>query len=372
MKAIGMHIFCGSQTIGHLLEGWKIDTILEISDEMLDQNAYHFIKNYPNIGVKKPSEYEGNEEYLDKLKSENYDLLYSNPPCSGLSQINRNASASCAINSNIYKVINMVSRIEPKTFLIENAPTLTTTGLPILKDLVKLLPNYYVTIINDYARNHNVAMNRRRTLVIGFNKNNFNKMPVIHQNVVETNVGNILNNIDYTYNKEYIKESKPDTFKYYKYVKGNYSLYDALVDNDIIIDNAVAKIKYNREHNLRSWNKSPWRPKVDGLAPSMTSLTRIIHPIEDRDFYIREYAALMGYPNDFKFYSECKTPIVQCIAQGVPVNFIRYISSEIKNSFNSKEFLDCEVVYINQCNAKNIRQVSYNRMEFLEIDKISY
>ena len=29
MKAIGMYIFGGSQTIGHLLEGWKINTILE-------------------------------------------------------------------------------------------------------------------------------------------------------------------------------------------------------------------------------------------------------------------------------------------------------------------------------------------------------
>ena len=57
MKAIGMHIFCGSQTIGHLLEGWKIDTVLEISEDMPNQNAYHFIKNYPKISVKKPSEY---------------------------------------------------------------------------------------------------------------------------------------------------------------------------------------------------------------------------------------------------------------------------------------------------------------------------
>jgi len=368
MKAIGMHIFCGSQTIGHLLEGWKIDTVLEISEDMPNQNAYHFIKNYPKIQVKKPSEYEDNEAYLDKLKSENYDLLYSNPPCSGLSQINRNASADCAINGNIYKVINMVKRIEPKTFLIENAPTLTTTGLPILKDLVKQLPNYYVTIINDYARNHNVPMNRRRTMVVGFCKNNFTKMPQIHQHAVETDLKTVLAGVDYTYNKEYIKETDKDLFKYYKYVKQGNDLYDALVDNDVIINKAVEKIKYNREHNLRSWNKSPWRP--DKLAPSMTSLTRIIHPTEDRDFYIREYAALMGYPNDFVFYTDGQTPIVQCIAQGVPVNFIRYISSEIKNSFKTKDFVDCEVLYINQCNPDSIKTKEYTRESFDGTEKI--
>ena len=42
MKAIGMYIFGGSQTIGHLLEGWKIDTILEMTDNMIENNAYHF------------------------------------------------------------------------------------------------------------------------------------------------------------------------------------------------------------------------------------------------------------------------------------------------------------------------------------------
>ena len=211
-------------------------------------------------------------------------------------------------------------------------------------------------------------MNRRRTMVVGFCKNNFTKMPQIHQHAVETDLKTVLAGVDYTYNKEYIKETDKDLFKYYKYVKQGNDLYDALVDNDVIINKAVEKIKYNREHNLRSWNKSPWRP--DKLAPSMTSLTRIIHPTEDRDFYIREYAALMGYPNDFVFYTDGQTPIVQCIAQGVPVNFIRYISSEIKNSFKTKDFVDCEVLYINQCNPDNIKTKEYTRESFDETEKI--
>lgn len=372
-----MHIFSGSQTIGHLLEGWSIDTILEISDDMPNQNAYHFIKNYPKIKVKTPSEYENNEEYLDKLKDKNYDLLYSNPPCSGLSQINRNASVDCAINQNIYKVLKMVDRIRPKTFLIENAPTLTTTGLPILKDMVKLLPDYKFVIINDLAGNHNVSMHRRRTLVVGFYNKYFSKLPKINCNASPyCSIGDAIKDVDLTYNKEFPKDSKPELFKYYDKVKPGESIFTAMAKNDNIklpesIANDVKKIRYKMEHNERIWDKSPWRSSADDHAPSLASVVRIIHPTENRDFYVREYARLMGYPDDYIFYpDEVKTPIIQCIAQGVPVNFIRYISKEIKDSFKTKEFVDGDVVYINQCNPNNIRTKSYSTEEFSQTDTI--
>ena len=63
-----MYIFGGSQTIGHLLEGWSIDTILEMTDGMTECNAYHFSKNYKNIDIILPKQYENNEEYLETLK----------------------------------------------------------------------------------------------------------------------------------------------------------------------------------------------------------------------------------------------------------------------------------------------------------------
>ena len=39
MKALGMYIFGGSQTIGHMLEGWEVDTVLEMTDEMMENKA---------------------------------------------------------------------------------------------------------------------------------------------------------------------------------------------------------------------------------------------------------------------------------------------------------------------------------------------
>ena len=378
MKAIGMYIFGGSQTIGHLLEGWKINTILEMTESMPEQNSYHFIRNYPSIKVKKPSEYENNEQYLDKLKNENYDLLFANPPCSGLSSINRNASASSAINQYLYKVIDMVDRIKPKTFFIENAPTLTSLGLPILKDMIKKLPNYKFLIINDCAKNHNVPMHRRRTFVIGYNEQYFDKVPEIMDAVgPELTSGASLANVDLTYNKEFLSDSDTTLFKLYDKIKPGDSIYRTFADSDVDIDTlpesirgGVRTMRRKIKNNQNAWDKSPCRMRTDEKFPSFTSLTRLVHPTENRDLYLREYAHAMGYPDDFIFYPGCKVNPVQCIAQGVPVNFIRYISKEIMNSFKAKSFLDGEVVYINQCNPENRKIKSYTREEFAKTDKI--
>ena len=378
MKAIGMYIFGGSQTIGHLLEGWKIDTILEMTEDMPNQNSYHFIKNYPNIKVKKPSEYENNDEYLTKLKNTKYDLLFANPPCSGLSSINRNASADSKINIYLYKVIEMVKTIEPKVFFIENAPTLTSLGLLILKDMTKRLPNYRFLIINDCAKNHGVSMHRRRTFIIGFNRDYFSQIPVINDETTkEVTSGEILKDIDYTYNKEFLVDSEQDLFKLYDQIKPGDSIFRTYAENECDIDTLPDKIKTSvktmrtrLENGQNAWDKSPCRMSVDSKFPSFTSMTRLIHPTENRDLYLREYAHIMGYPDDFIFYPECKTNPMQCIAQGVPVNFIRYISKEIMQSFKAKEFLDGDIVYINQTNPNNIKMCSYTNEEFLDANSI--
>ena len=355
-----MYIFGGSQALGHMKAGWNVDRILEISDEMLEQNSYHFIRNYPDIPVVKLSEW-NNNEYIESLKGK-YDLLFGNPPCSGLSSINRNASVNNDINKHIYEVADMIDRIEPKSFLIENAPTLIARGLPILKDISKKLSNKYrITIITDLAGNHNVPMFRKRTLVVGWNRNYFESMPII----------NCVVNNDYTVGKalsgltgdspDMVKidlNDKYDFSRFYSLVKPGDPVVKTLCENYESIKDKLSedekvlvlrtKEKYDKGGSV--WDKSPLRLDLNGRAPSITSVNRYIHPTENRDIYVRECARLMGYPDSFKFYNGSKVSTIQCVAQGVPVNFIEYISSEIMSQFKNKVYYkeDCDIMYIDQ------------------------
>lgn len=352
-KALGCFIFTGSAAIGAMKAGYNVDKILEVSDDMLNQNSYHFIKNFgDSTPVIAPSIWE-NDEYLAKLKNENYDMCFSNTPCSSLSQINRNASVDGDKNIHFYRVFNLIDKIEPKTFLIENAPTLIKLGYPILKDMVTKLNNKYnFSIIRDYAGNHNVCMKRARTLVIGWRKDYFNNnIPLINRKFeTQPTTIDILNDLidkDFNYlpNHNLVNNRTSIALEHlFKYsIKGKTinesiihrwdELKDKITDNKSL--NTLQKQKDKMDNGKRYWDKSPYGVKRDGVFPSMTSVTEILHPVLDRQLTIREYARIMGYPDDFIFYpEECKTPIIQCISQGVPVNFIKYITSEIKETIN--------------------------------------
>ena len=359
-KSIGMFIFGGSQTCGYLNTGWNVDKVLEMTEDMLENNSYHFIKNYPNIPVLKPSEWTQND-FLRILKNEQYDLLYTNNPCSGLSSINKNANVNQPINNKFFEVFNVINYIKPKTFLIENAPTLVTIGTPILKEMVnKLNKDYKFTIIRDLAGNHGVAMQRMRTLVIGWNREYFNnKLPIVNMNIQPiTTVKDVLGEItEITKNNEYDSNRKfTNLIKFYSLISPNNTVLKMCCDNYNLVKNdlnkhqlkSVTTMIEKQKINGHSWDKSPFRLSLDKRAPSLTSLSQFIHPIENRDLYIREYARIMGYPEDFIFYpNECKCSTIQCIAQGVPVKFIEYISKEIKDKFeNNYQYIEDDTIDI--------------------------
>jgi len=346
-----------------------------MTDDMQEYNAYHFVKNYPDIPVIDFSAWHNDNYFKD---SGEYDLLFANNPCSGLSSINRNASVDGAANVHFYEVLFAIKHINPKAFLIENAPTLTGLGLPLLKEIQSLINDKYkLVIINDLAGNHNVAMHRRRTLVVGFRKDFFeNKVGNIKANtqpkytVKEALKGLTSNSYNMEFDKHILDQ---DLMRFYHLVKPGDSIMRALADHldevrDQLTEEEIRKVesfKERRGSKKSIWDKSSYRIPLDDRAPSMASIIQLMHPTEDRDLYIREYARLMGYPDDFIFYpNECKCPTVQCLAQGVPVNFIRYISEEIMRAFNGDLIdLNGDVLYINQCNGTQ-KKVEFTTSEF--------
>lgn len=394
-KALGMYVFAGSFSIGVMNAGYKIDRVLEISDEMLEQNAKHFIYNYPDIPVIKRSEW-NTDAYKEELKEEEYDLLYANPPCSGLSNINRNASADSDVNKHIYDVVRMINTIQPKSFIIENAPTLITRGKKILDYLVQVLKdNYMITIIRDYAGNHRVPMKRQRTLVVGTKVDLFptiNSFPVLYSEYEYMTVKQCLEGVEYAHSNMTLvpERSCKDLEKYYYTVKRGDSIMSTLAKSiNSVLDvqvlkelglsenrmSQILKLKEKMDNGKGAYEKSPSRLKED-IAPSLASVIEFIHPIEDRPLYIREYARLMGYPDTFEFVEDAKVPYIQAIAQGVPVNFAFWIANELRQNILNHSCIswsldrDYKVRYLNYCNKKHIIEKYFTLEDFLNTDNI--
>lgn len=349
MRGITIFNYGGSGTIGLMNAGFEVPLVLEIDKPMIEEGAaMHFINNYPDIKVLPPEDW-NNEEYLELMKNENWDTIIGWPPCSGLSMINRNASADNAINHYMYDWANAIKEIRPKTFIMENAPTLVTKGKPILNDIIAKLNQYYrFTIIRDYAGNHNCCMRRLRTMLVGWRRDIFKTIPVIQQNAVKTNVSEVLNKIDKNspnmtlvpertcQDLDWVIPDIKEPISIVTHICRNYKQYeDKLSDKrKKAIANTLQKIREDKGY----FDKSPNKLKEGGLSPSLASVTELIHPTENRPLYIREYAAIMGYPDNFEFVDNCKAPYIQSIAQGVPANFIEWIAREVKSKLEA-EFL---------------------------------
>lgn len=377
-KAIGNAIFTGSNFIGALnTNKFKIDEIMEISENCLKGNSMHLAENFPKLNISLPS-VNNNDEYFKKLKNKDIDYFFTNPPCSGLSQINRHASTDNSTNDYLYESFTKIEKVNPKSFFIENAPTLASErGWPITKKFIEQLKdNYRLQIVRDMAIYHDVSMKRQRTFLIGYRKDYFdNKVFPLKQEVVECkNVyqriadipndeypydkwqyNNIINMI-YRQNKEEINVmineetknfpiitllakhcdaqivdecTKYDIRKMLKSVKNVDEIEQEYFDKFIgfIIRDIYEKIIPKMNAKRGWWDKSHIFIKEDSkYAPSLTGVSLWFNLKEERCFKIREYARMMGYPDDFKLLDKVS---ISHLAQGVPANYAGFVHEHI-------------------------------------------
>lgn len=357
-KAVNAFIFAGSFSLGVMKAGFDLQKVLEISDTQLKDNAFYFKKNVEDVPVVLPNEWE-NDEYLSSLKSQNIDLMCCNCPCSSLSQINRNASVDGKNNVHFYRLFNIFEHVQPKVFVIENAPTLVKLGFPIIRDMAKKLSSLYnFTVIHDCAGHHEVPMMRMRTLVVGWRKDHFkNYIPVVkldrHDDVT---VGDTFKNIINDSTNDFRSLTVDDISDLYKYAVPGRSLITGLAKHYIEDGEDFVKMLEKRldgTNHLREvkrialkmkggknfWDKTPVKLSLDKRFPSLTSVNEYLHPTQDRALSLREVQRIMGYPDWYDFTDpkhECTIPTTQAIAQGVPVNFGKYIASQVALALQAK------------------------------------
>ena len=396
--AVNAFIFAGSFSIGVMKAGFNLKKVLEIADNQPETNAFYFIKNYPQIPIILPKEWE-NDEYLLNLRKENIDLMCCNCPCSSLSTINRNASVEGKNNIHFYRLFNIFEKMQPKVFVIENAPTLIKLGFPILKDMVNRLKSIYnFTIIHDKAGNHGVAMERMRTMVIGWRKDVFANHPLINMNKKKSvTTKDLLSDIYDNDVNDHPSLKYDELSSLYKYAVPGKPLMTSLCrhylqmhdrDNDTISNEIFNKIngtKFQHEFDkingqLKAgknlWDKSPFKPFENGKFPSFSSVQEYLHPKHNRTLNIKELQRLMNYPDEYDFTdpeNKCKIPVCQAMAQGVPANFGNWIAEQIYLALDQKLDVieNVEIVFQDHIKEKYIKLTidDFNNLNYLSINK---
>jgi DNA (cytosine-5)-methyltransferase 1 len=346
MKVLGAFVFAGSASIGVMNNGVKPTHILELIDGMSEDNAAQFIHNYPEIPVVEPSVWE-QPGYLESLKEEEYDFLYGNPPCSGLSLgAPGKQSHEKGPNCHMYRYMEIIKKVQPKAWMFENAPTLISTGKPILNDYVKELENYNFTVIREFGMYHGVAMKRQRTFFIGWRKDVFEQIPTLKMgkqpktsvkdvigDLYDVELGSFLNH-DLLPTRPFqevekffgdVPETRGGLYTVNWVLCNDYEKYEPLLSDKY--KKSIKTQLYKQNAGLGYWDKSAQRAPENGQAPSMTGYSSFIHPTLDRQFTVREYARLMGFPDTFEVLINKDT--IRQLAQGVPVKYFQWASGEV-------------------------------------------
>lgn len=315
------------------------------------------------------------------------DLVIAVPVCSGLS------SATIAPNSTKNsKNCNMkfitkyaLSKIQPKVYIMENAPALyTNTGANMreyFKNLAKSL-DYSIIFVKTDTQFHNNCQRRPRTFVM-FIKNDGEKIgcPEITWENKHIDTEEYFNEID----KHITTETMINGYEFSKLMlkyfiemwgndwrekfKENLTGIKNIINNDLFEDfkkyvdknvtnekdirgfkKALDHVKYKISIDKGYYCDTPIMPRKEYTPAVIFKTTpHILHPVFDRFISIEEALALMGMPYDFSLcgHEQHDFPL---IGQNVPVKTAEWIvrnGVDIINNWDSLDRKYSSVLYAN-------------------------
>jgi DNA (cytosine-5)-methyltransferase 1 len=318
------------------------------------------------------------QNQIDKcLGTQKVDLIIGGPPCQAYSLVGRSRSKTKMEgdprNYLFVQYAAYLEKYQPKMFVFENVLGLKSAkGGHYLEEMKKLFNNkgYQIKLFTLEARNFAVLQNRRRIVILGWQKNiNFN-IPNLEEIKIETNffVEDLLKDLPI------LKAGEgKDKFLKYRTETTEYLNAHALRNGiDILTqhiarphreqDKEIYKIavqKWEKKQERLNYNDLPERLKTHqnrtsffdrfkvvaaDLPYSQTVVAHIakdghyyIHPDikQNRSISVREAARLQSFPDDYYFEGEKeganRTAAFKQIGNAVPPLMAKAIAEKIKD-----------------------------------------
>lgn len=324
----------GGLSLGFEMAGFKV----ALANECDPSIAEAYIKNRPNANmiVADITELPVDETfgpYEGKITA-----VIGGPPCQGFSQKGKRKSISDPRNFLFRYYYEVVKRVKPKYFVIENVPNLLTTENGLFKDEIVELFNgvgYAVSCGVLCAADFGVPQDRRRTCIIGkLGATEPVSLPV--PNGLRTTIWDAISDLSYLNSGEGAEGQS--------YRNGPMSAYQRLMraDSDELFNHIAtrhSKVTLERlkmiapergkemlpeEHHTKSIYSGTWcRMKKDGIAKTITtrydtpSSGEFTHPYLDRAITTREAARIQSFPDTFHFYGSKSSQMKQ-VGNAVP------------------------------------------------------
>lgn len=317
-----------------------------------------------------------------QLEEKQVDLIIGGPPCQAYSLVGRARSANGMKGDHRnYLYVHYAKFLEkynPKLFVFENVLGLKSAGNGIyLKNMEKLFlkKGYNMKLFTVEANNFGVLQNRKRIIIIGWQKNLTIEIPNLE--AIKSAANHKVKTVFSDLPKIQAGEGKDKFLKYR--TKTNEYLNDSFIRNGIDIltqhiarphtkqDKEIYRIaveKWNAEKERLNYNDLPERLKTHQnrdsffdrfkvvAANESHSQTVVAHIAKDGHYYIhpdieqnrsitvREAARLQSFPDDYYFEGAKeganRTAAFKQIGNAVPPLMAQAIAKTISNLLNGK------------------------------------
>lgn len=332
-------------------------------------------------------------DFYKKLGNDKVDVVVATPPCQGMSVANHKKSNNeIERNSLVVESVELISKIKPRFFILENVPSFYKTGcIDKQGNLIEIGKMIEQNLAMEYSIYHNVInfknygahSSRTRTLVIGVCKELKNYIASIEffpNFVPEKTLKEVIFSQKSLKWGEFDKDDFYHSFRIYpqnmrgwiENLKEGQSAFENTDDNKKPHQVINGKIIINKSKNGDKYKRQKW----DAVAPCVHTRNdqlasqNTIHPKDDRVFSIRELMLMMNIPQDFawlpislnklnalseqekqKLSKQNEMNIRQSIGEAVPTIIFWQIADKI-NDFMQKQKLN---------NAEITRQITkYN------------
>lgn len=318
-------------------------------------------------------------------KNFDVDVIMATPPCQGMSVANHKKNNEIVRNSLVVESINIIKKIKPKFFIMENVSSFLTTICTdndgIDKPIGEAIENnlsedykYSSKVIN--LKNYGANSSRTRTIVIGVRNDHsefISPYELFPEYSDEKTLWEVIGHLKPL--KDFHEIDEDDAYHFFRrYSEHMRPWISSLKQGESAFDNKDplriphqikdGKIVFNKNKNGDKYKRQVWNyvgscvtTRNDQLASQNT-----IHPVDDRVMSIRELMLLMSIPESFewsdvtfkelnqmsekdkiKFYRKNEMNIRQSIGEAVPTMVINRISNKIKGYLNKKNLTYREI-----------------------------
>ena len=347
MKVVDLFAGCGGFSVGFTKAGNEIIKAVEFDASI----AETYKRNHPNTQVIVDDI--KNVDETNVFKRGECDVIVGGPPCQGFSMAGARIRSGFIDDPRNYlfkHYFNVVKKIHPKAFVIENVKgIMTMQNGEIFKEIIRLFSdktNFNGVSYNVFTKvlkavEFGIPQKRERVVIIGYRGKKANvdeiwektREEILSVNPTyfdEVTVEDAIGNLPAVTDDGEIKRPKPQT-AYQKYLAGTDGSIKnhAKTNHSSVAEKRMKKVAQGEnftalKENIKSVHSGSYG-RLEWNKPSQTVTTRFdtpaggrfTHPTENRTITPREAARLQSFPDDFVFYGN-RTSICKQIGNAVP------------------------------------------------------